>query len=59
MLTALITVLRISAGLVGVLFAAGNVINDDVLGSMEFATKLTGAKLILVMGKASGYCKIQ
>jgi hypothetical protein len=38
MLTALITVLGISAGLAGVLFAAGNVINDDVLGSMEFAT---------------------
>jgi carbonic anhydrase len=29
---------------------AGNVINDDVLGGMEFATKLSGAKLILVMG---------
>ena len=29
---------------------AGNVINDDVLGGMEFATSLAGAKLILVMG---------
>lgn len=29
---------------------AGNVINDDVLGGMEFATRLSGAKLILVMG---------
>lgn len=29
---------------------AGNVINDDVLGGMEFATQLAGAKLILVMG---------
>ena len=29
---------------------AGNVINDDVLGGMEFATSLSGAKLILVMG---------
>lgn len=29
---------------------AGNFINDDILGSMEFACKVTGAKLILVMG---------
>lgn len=29
---------------------AGNVISTDVLGSMEFATKITGAKLIVVMG---------
>lgn len=38
---------------IGELFStrlAGNVINDDVLGGMEFATSLSGAKLILVMG---------
>lgn len=29
---------------------AGNFENDDILGSMEFACKITGAKLILVMG---------
>ena len=29
---------------------AGNVINEDVLGGMEFATKISGAKLIVVMG---------
>lgn len=29
---------------------AGNVINDDVLGSIEFACKIVGAKLIVVMG---------
>ena len=29
---------------------AGNVISDDVLGSMEFACRIAGAKLILVMG---------
>ena len=29
---------------------AGNVVNDDILGSMEFACKLAGAKLVLVMG---------
>jgi carbonic anhydrase len=29
---------------------AGNISNDDILGSMEFACKLAGAKVILVMG---------
>ena len=29
---------------------AGNFVNEDILGSMEFACKLSGAKLILVMG---------
>src|SRR4029079_20190 len=29
---------------------AGNVRNADILGSMEFACKLAGAKVILVMG---------
>ncbi len=29
---------------------AGNVANDDTLGSMEFACKLSGAKVVLVMG---------
>jgi carbonic anhydrase len=29
---------------------AGNFINKDILGSMEFATKVAGAKLILVLG---------
>jgi carbonic anhydrase len=29
---------------------AGNVVNEDILGSMEFACKLAGAKVILVMG---------
>ena len=29
---------------------AGNFVNDDILGSLEFATKLAGAKLIMVMG---------
>jgi carbonic anhydrase len=29
---------------------AGNVINDDVLGSMEFACHVAGAKLIVVLG---------
>jgi carbonic anhydrase len=29
---------------------AGNFVNDDILGSMEFASKIAGTKLILVMG---------
>jgi carbonic anhydrase len=29
---------------------AGNVINDDILGSMEFATAAAGARLVMVMG---------
>jgi carbonic anhydrase len=29
---------------------AGNVANDDIIGSMEFACKLAGAKVVLVMG---------
>jgi carbonic anhydrase len=32
---------------------AGNVINDDVLGSVEFACKIAGVKLIVVMGHTS------
>lgn len=29
---------------------AGNILNDDILGSMEFACKVAGAKLIVVLG---------
>ena len=29
---------------------AGNIVNDDILGSMEFACKFAGSKLILVLG---------
>lgn len=29
---------------------AGNIVNDDILGSMEFACKLAGSKLVLVLG---------
>lgn len=32
---------------------AGNVINSDVVGGVEFATALAGAKLVLVMGHSS------
>ena len=29
---------------------AGNILNDDILGSMEFACKLAGSKLVVVLG---------
>lgn len=32
---------------------AGNFINEDILGSMEFACKVAGTKLILVLGHTS------
>ena len=32
---------------------AGNIVNDDILGSMEFACKVAGSKVVLVMGHTS------
>jgi carbonic anhydrase len=32
---------------------AGNFVNEDILGSMEFACKLAGTKLIIVLGHTS------
>jgi carbonic anhydrase len=32
---------------------AGNIVNSDILGSMEFACKISGAKLIVVLGHTS------
>ncbi|MEK7433451.1 MAG: carbonic anhydrase family protein [Cyanobacteriota bacterium] len=29
---------------------AGNIVNEDILGSMEFACKISGVKIILVLG---------
>ena len=29
---------------------AGNVVNDDLLGSMEFGCAVSGAKVVLVLG---------
>ncbi len=29
---------------------AGNILNEDILGSMEFATKVSGTKVIVVLG---------
>lgn len=32
---------------------AGNIINEDILGSMEFGCKLAGSKIIVVLGHSS------
>ena len=32
---------------------AGNVVNEDVLGSMEYATKVVGSKLLVILGHTS------
>lgn len=32
---------------------AGNIVNEDVLGSLEFACRISGTRLILVMGHTS------
>ena len=29
---------------------AGNILNEDILGSMEFATKVVGTKIVMVLG---------
>ena len=29
---------------------AGNIVNDDILGSMEYACKVSGSKLVVVLG---------
>ncbi|CEK11799.1 carbonic anhydrase [Legionella hackeliae] len=36
-----------------ILRVAGNVLNEDILGSMEFATKAVGSRLIVVLGHTS------
>lgn len=41
---------------------AGNILNDDILGSMEYATKVVGSRLIVVLahtscGAVGGACK--
>lgn len=41
---------------IGSLFSArvaGNIVNDDILGSLEFACRLAGAKLVVVLGHTS------
>jgi len=32
---------------------AGNIVNDDIIGSMEFSCKLAGTKLIVILGHTS------
>ncbi|MDI9818452.1 carbonic anhydrase family protein [Tatlockia sp. PL877] len=36
-----------------ILRVAGNILNEDILGSMEFATKAAGSRLIVVLGHTS------
>ena len=43
-------VLDVSIGDIFVGRVAGNIVNEDQLGSMEFATKLAGAKLVMILG---------
>ena len=33
---------------------AGNIVNEDILGSMEFGCKVAGAKIIVVLGHTKG-----
>ena len=32
---------------------AGNIVNEDILGSLEFGCKIAGAKLVVVLGHTS------
>lgn len=47
------TIFDMGLGDLFVVRIAGNVINDDILGSMEFACHIAGAKLIVVLGHTS------
>jgi carbonic anhydrase len=44
------TILDLGIGDVFNARVAGNIANEDILGSMEFACKIAGAKVVLVMG---------
>lgn len=48
------TIFDMGVGDVFVVRVAGNIVNDDVLASMEFACHVSGAKMILVLGHT--YC---
>lgn len=48
------TIFDMGVGDVFVVRIAGNVINDDIIASMEFACHVAGAKLIMVLGHT--YC---
>lgn len=47
------TIFDQSIGDIFVARVAGNFVNEDILGSMEFACKVSGSKLILVLGHES------
>ena len=44
------TILDLGIGDVFNARVAGNIANDDILGSLEFACKVAGAKVVLIMG---------
>lgn len=51
--TTLLDVHRIFRGRRGDVFSvrvAGNIVNTDILGSLEYATKVAGTKLVVVLG---------
>lgn len=48
------TIFDMGVGDVFVVRVAGNIVNDDIIASMEFACHLAGAKLIVVLGHT--YC---
>ncbi len=48
------TIFDMGVGDVFVVRVAGNIVNDDILASMEFACHIAGAKLIVVLGHT--YC---
>ena len=43
-------IFQCSIGDIFVIRIAGNIVNPDILGSMEFACKIAGAKLVVVLG---------
>jgi len=45
-----VDIFHCSIGDIFVTRIAGNIVNPDIIGSMEFACKVNGAKLIVVMG---------
>jgi carbonic anhydrase len=47
------TVFDLGVGDVFAARVAGNIVNEDILGSLEFASKLAGSKLVVVLGHTS------
>jgi len=47
------TVFDLGVGDVFTARVAGNIVNEDILGSLEFASKLAGSKVVVVLGHTS------